>query len=47
MPIDFVCPTCGKELPREARNIAPHTEEHIGDGHKEDSSELGRVRWHL
>jgi len=29
MPIDFVCPTCGKELPREVQVIVPHTEEHI------------------
>lgn len=26
---DFVCPTCGKKMPRELAVIIPHTEEHI------------------
>lgn len=27
--IDFVCPTCGKSIPRDLLVIVPHTEEHI------------------
>jgi hypothetical protein len=29
--MDFICPTCGKHLPRDLKHIIPHTEEHIID----------------
>ena len=28
---DFVCPTCGKKLPRDIAVIIPHTDGHIID----------------
>lgn len=31
MPIDFVCPACGKKFPRELKMIMPHIEEHVID----------------
>ncbi|MFH1996160.1 MAG: hypothetical protein ABIJ27_04070 [Candidatus Omnitrophota bacterium] len=34
MPIDFICPTCGKSIPRELNVIIPHTEQHIIDAIK-------------
>ena len=27
--MDFICPTCGKAIPRELTQIIPHTETHI------------------
>ena len=27
--MEFICPTCGKALPRDLVVIIPHTEEHI------------------
>jgi len=27
--MEFICPTCGKNLPRELKIIVPHTEEHV------------------
>lgn len=27
--MDYVCPTCGKHLPRDLAQIVPHTENHI------------------
>ena len=27
--MDFVCPTCGENIPRELEQIIPHTEVHI------------------
>jgi hypothetical protein len=27
--MNFVCPTCGKEIPRELEHIIEHTEDHI------------------
>ena len=29
--MQFICPTCGKSIPRELMCIIPHTEEHIID----------------
>jgi len=29
--MQFICPTCSKELPRELSVIIPHTEDHIVD----------------
>ena len=29
--MDFVCPTCGKKMPRDLAVVFPHTEEHIVD----------------
>ena len=29
MPINFICPICDKELPRELRTVVPHTNRHI------------------
>lgn len=29
--MNFICPTCRKELPRDLLVIVPHTEEHIVD----------------
>ncbi|PIP67987.1 MAG: hypothetical protein CO035_07500 [Candidatus Omnitrophica bacterium CG_4_9_14_0_2_um_filter_42_8] len=29
--MDFICPVCNKNLPREILVIIPHTEEHIVD----------------
>lgn len=33
--MEFICPTCGKGLPRELLVIIPHTEGHIVDAIKE------------
>ena len=27
--MDFICPTCGKSLPRDIQVVLPHTEKHI------------------
>lgn len=32
--MDYVCPTCGKRLPRDLKHIIPHTEQHIVDAIK-------------
>ena len=37
--MDYICPTCGKHLPRELSHIIPHTEEHIIDAIKENHPE--------
>ena len=37
--MEFICPTCGKRLPRELQEIIPHTEEHIVDAIKEKHPE--------
>jgi len=29
--MQYICPTCGKSIPRELLFIIPHTEEHIID----------------
>ncbi len=34
--MEFICPTCGKKLPRELLIIIPHTEEHIMDAIKKN-----------
>ena len=43
--IDFVCPTCGKEFPRDLMVIIHHTEDHIikaiRNNHPESSVEHG------
>ena len=36
MPIDFVCPTCNKRMPRDLQIIVPHTEEHIVNAMKKE-----------
>ena len=32
--MDFICPVCGKHLPRDMSKIVPHTEAHIVDAIK-------------
>jgi len=34
MPIDFICPTCGKRMQRDLDVIVPHTEGHVIDAIK-------------
>ncbi|MDP8299801.1 MAG: hypothetical protein P9L88_07885 [Candidatus Tantalella remota] len=34
--MEFVCPTCGKKMPRELLEIIPHTEEHIIEAIKKE-----------
>lgn len=43
MPIDFVCPTCGKKIPRDLRVIIPHTEAHIVEVIKDKHPEWSEV----
>lgn len=37
--MNFVCPECKKELPRELQIVVPHTEKHIVDAIKEKHPE--------
>jgi hypothetical protein len=34
--MDYICPTCGKVMPRELLEIIPHAEEHIIDAIKKE-----------
>jgi len=36
MPMTFVCPTCGKKMPRDLDLIIPHTEKHIVEAIKKE-----------
>jgi len=37
--MDFICPTCGKHIPRDLLIIIPHTEEHIVEVIKKEHPE--------